>query len=136
MNNTFGDQLVGLWTDHKKRGERAPEWKSNEKLFRYNLGEAAQYMFGGLSALLEWSVKESFGGQLEARAEIPGYTTTLSWAPDITGLYLFWAWTRDPDGGVSKHPVDGRLKLGAILSEEKPYEADGPLGIGSNGEDG
>ena len=133
MNTSFGDHLVRLWAEHKKRSQPESDWMTEEKLFRIRLKDSSREMFGDLTVLLEWEVKSGFGGLLRARAEIPGYTTTLEWTPDITGLYQFFAWSRGSNNLVKYH-LDGRLKLGAILSGEEPYEADGPLGIGDEEE--
>lgn len=125
MNKTFGDELVELWEAHKKRGEQDISWKTSEPMFRHRLSQAAEQMFGDLAPLLEWEVALHFGERLKATAEIPGYTTRLEWSPDITGLYVFRAWTRSPDYGVNSYHIDGRLKLGAILFEEEPDEGPG-----------
>lgn len=146
MSASFGDQLVQLWEEHEKRGEANPEWKTYEPSFRARLlgyhpqgslipdtPGAAREMFGDAAFLLEWEVKPGFGGQFHARAEIPGHTTTLTWEPDVTGLYQFFARSRNSDGASIRHHIDGRLKLGAVLAKYGPDEEDpdGPLGIGA-----
>jgi hypothetical protein len=118
MDKLFGDYLVKLWEEHHERGETDPSWKSDPVRFTHRLDEAARQMFGDLAPLLTWTVGIRCVDQLEAWAGIPAYSTDLVWVPDITGLYRFHARTRDADGFVSCHLLDGRLKLGAILSQE------------------
>jgi hypothetical protein len=132
MNKTFGDQLVELWEEHEQRGEANPEWKTYEPSFRARLlgypagslvpgtSGAVREMFGDAADLLEWEIKPGFGGQFHARAEIPGYTTTLEWTPDVTGLYQFFAWSHGSGGASVRHHIDGRLKLGAVLVKYAP----------------
>jgi hypothetical protein len=110
--------------EHRLREEVGDswKWKTHETVMRARLATAAQRMFGDLAALLEWEVKPGSQGKFSARAEIPGYTTTLEWTGDITGLYQFFAWTNPPDHSSTKYLIDGRLKLGAILSEEEGSE--------------
>lgn len=142
QDTTFGDALVQLWEEHEKRGTSSTEQfrRTNEAAFRgWLLGDPvgkafgvpgkAREMFGGLADLLEWTVETGFRDGLTARAEIPGYKTNLEWSPDITGLYQFYAITSDPGGGITRHLIDGRLKLGAIfvkwgleLDEEYSYD--------------
>jgi hypothetical protein len=116
MNKSFGDQLVELWEEHRKRGEADPEWHTLEPVFRLRLKEAAERMFGDLAPLLSWTVYTQFG-KLRARAEIPGYAARLEWSADITGLYAFRAWAGSAGEGTW-YLIDGRLKLGAVLWEE------------------
>lgn len=145
MTKSFGDQMVQLWEEHEKRGESDSRWKSDLRLFiprllGHSSGDvfdttgAARDMFGDAAPLLEWKVERGFGGQLQARAEIPGHTTTLTWEPDATGLYQFFAVSRNSNGASIRHHIDGRLMLGAVLAKYGPddedHEPDGPLGIG------
>lgn len=137
MNKSFGDQLVELWEEHHKRGEQADTfWRTSPEAFRLRLDEASRQVFGDLAGFLTWEVSLNPGDRLRGRTRIPGYSTVLEWVEDITGLYVFYAWASPPDGSLRKYLIDGRLKLGAILSEEEPpYEADGSLGIGAEEDD-
>lgn len=124
MDATFGDQLVQLWEEHKKRKPEPPFWQTDQAAFRIRLKDAAKELFGDLAPLLDWEIKPSSGGVLRAMAPIPGYRTRLHWSRDITGLYVFQAWTQDEDYGLHRDVIDGRLKLGAVLYEAEPIEED------------